>query len=79
MPQNAKDRAAKIALCQLFGTYELAELWGVSQRTIRRWIGEGRLLAKRGGPRDGRYFVLRGEVERFVHEELTDAQVRDQD
>ena len=49
-------------------TAEAAELLGVSQQTVTRWVREGYLAARRGPSRfgKGRIRILRSEVERLL-------------
>ncbi len=74
VPEDWLDKHAEIlGPYRLFGTEQLARLWDVSRRTIRRWIGDGHLRAGSIGG-GGRRYVTGDEVERFVKEELTGAQ-----
>lgn len=54
---------------------ELAKEWGVSDRTVRRYIERGELNGLRIGPRMVR--VPNAEKERFEKENLTQADLTD--
>jgi len=74
LPEDWLDKHAEIlGPYRLFSTHELAKLWAVSQRTVRRWIGDGYLRAGSVGEVGPRY-ATGDEVRRFVKEELTGGQ-----
>lgn len=44
---------------------QAADILGVTDETVRRWVGAGRLPAKRVGP-SGRYRILRSDLDGMV-------------
>ena len=62
-------------LAQAFITTKLcrvkqaAELLGVHQETIRRWIRSGKLKADRINEPDGDYFIKRDDLRAFIEHE----------
>lgn len=71
-----REHAGLVTPYRLFGTDELSKLWGVTDRTVRRWIRNRQLRARRIGGASGsrRYYILGTEVRRFLREELTSVQ-----
>ena len=55
--RNLKDEL------QVYRTEEIAEVLGLHSETIRRWIRDGRLKAKKVG---GQYFIGRSDIAEFV-------------
>jgi len=52
---------------QQFRAEEVSEIFGVTTRTVYRWIDEGRLVAQRT-PGGHHYRILRQDVLKFMQE-----------
>lgn len=59
---------------ELFGTFDLAKMWRVSQATVRRWAKAGQLRACHPDWAKGHLRVTGREVKRFIDEELRKGQ-----
>lgn len=66
--KTLSGRSEQISRTRLYAVGDVAEMLGVSQKTVRREIAGGRLGCVRVGPAERQIRIKYAEVERYLRE-----------